>query len=106
MTGASNEEGIEPMHEWFGLTYANYLTLPRSVIQSMPDEWQARLRRCLDDLDEAAGHLDWPYSYRVQPIDERGRFVRDPMPHYQRGRTRVPLRPYGQGVQEGTHQEE
>lgn len=92
------------MHEWFGLTYANYLTLPRSVVQSMPHEWQERLRDCLEDLDRAAGHLDWPHSYRVLPIDERGRFVRDPMPHYRRGRTRLALRDYREpaALPEGT----
>lgn len=89
----------EPMHEWFGLTYANYLTLPRSVIQSMPAEWQHRLRDLLEDLNEAAGHLDWPYSYRVQAINEQGRFIRDPLPHYRRGRVRVALRPYGEAAE-------
>lgn len=32
-------EEPEPIHLWFNLTYANYLCLPRSVLQSMPQEW-------------------------------------------------------------------
>jgi len=25
------------IHTWFGLTYANYLVLPRTLLQSMPE---------------------------------------------------------------------
>lgn len=30
-----------------------------------------------------------PYSYRVQAVDHRGRFTQDPVPPYNRGRTRI-----------------
>lgn len=30
----------EPIHEFFSLSYSNYLVLPRSVLQSMDEEWQ------------------------------------------------------------------
>lgn len=83
----------EAIHEWFGLTYANYLCIPRSVLQSMPDEWQERFVGCLREMDEAFRDLEWPASYRVSAIDESGRFVRDPIPHYNRGRTRVAITP-------------
>lgn len=79
----------EPIHLWFNLTYANYLCLPRSVLQSMPQEWQARFCEMLDEMREMYGHLDWP-SYRVSAVDrETGRFISDPIPHYNRGRTRL-----------------
>jgi hypothetical protein len=80
------------IHEWFSLSYASYLTLPRSVLQSMPDEWQKRFVAMLGDLDQAYGHLDWP-AYRVSAVDDRGRFITDPIPRYNRGRTRIPPRP-------------
>lgn len=80
---------IEAVHGWFGLTYANYLCLPRAVLQSMPDEWQERFVGCLGELDAAFGHLDWP-DYRVSAIDPVSRkFKQDPIPHYNRGRTRL-----------------
>lgn len=80
----------EAIHGWFGLTYANYLCLPRSVLQSMPEEWQHRFVTCLEELDWAFGHLDWPGAYRVSAIDHLSkRFVADPIPHYNRGRTRL-----------------
>lgn len=46
----------EPIHEWFELTYAQYLTIPRSVLQSMDLEWQARFVACLEELDDT---IDW-----------------------------------------------
>jgi hypothetical protein len=78
----------EAIHAWFGLTYANYLVVPRSVLQSMPDEWQTRFVTCLNEMHDAYGHLDWP-EYRVNAVDSRGRFKRDAIPHYNRGRTRL-----------------
>lgn len=79
----------EPIHLWFNLTYANYLCLPRSVLQSMPQEWQARFCEMLGELDDAFGHLEWP-SYRVSAVDKsNGQFISDPIPHYNRGRTKL-----------------
>lgn len=79
----------EPIHGWFELSYAQYLTIPRSVLQSMPREWQAKFARLLDQLDET---IDWRPKegrYWVGLKDERGRFVHDPLMDYERGRRRV-----------------
>jgi hypothetical protein len=79
----------EAIHTWFNLTYANYLCLPRSVLQSMSDDWQYRFVSLLEEMQENFGDLDWP-SYRVSAIDKlTGKFKRDPIPHYNRGRTRL-----------------
>lgn len=40
------------VHEWFGLTYSSWLTLPRVLLSAMPDEWQFRFTQCLDELDD------------------------------------------------------
>lgn len=78
----------EPIHGWFELTYSNYLVMPRSVLQSMPQEWQAKFCDLLDEAKRDFGHLDWP-KYRVLAIGNNGRFRKDPIPHYNRGRTRL-----------------
>ena len=79
----------DSIHTWFGLTYANYLVLPRSVLQSMPDEWQAAFVALLHELEATFGGLDWP-DYTVNARQPHGgRFMKDPIPHYNRGRTRV-----------------
>lgn len=31
-----------PIHGFFGLSYSNYLVLPRTLMQSMPVAWQER----------------------------------------------------------------
>ena len=79
------------IHTWFGLSYANFLVLHRSILQSMPDEWQRRFVACLQELDEAASDLTLPEGYRVRVVDEEGKFCEDPIPHYNRGRTQLDL---------------
>jgi len=82
----------EPVHGWFELSYAQYLTIPRSVLQSMPDEWQARFVACLEQLDEAIRWRPETGRYWVRLKDGDGRFVRDPLMDYERGRRRIALR--------------
>lgn len=80
------------IHDWFELTYAEYLTIPRSVLQSMPDAWQARFVACLEELDDA---IDWRPAegrYWVELRDGLGRYRADPLRDYQRGRRHIPLR--------------
>lgn len=45
-----------PIHKFFGLSYANYFVCPRSVLQSMPVEWQKRFLSIMEELDES---IDW-----------------------------------------------
>lgn len=73
-----------------------FMTIPRSVLQSMPGEWQSKFVGLLRELDRT---IDWrpeEGQYWVQLKDDRGRYVDDPLMDYERGRRRVPLR-----VQEG-----
>lgn len=69
-------DDAEAIHTWFSLTYANYLTIPRSVLQSMPDAWQRRFVTCLQEMEASFGHLDWP-AYHVQAL-VRGPELRTP----------------------------
>jgi hypothetical protein len=91
----ANEQWVRPdtdIHTWFSLTYANYLVLPRSLLQSLPEEMQYRLTEVLDEIGDLALANDVPFpDYRVQTVDDRGRYMRDPVPHYNRGRTKIDL---------------
>lgn len=84
MAGELGRDHDGPMHVWFNLSYASYLTLPRSFIQEMPAEWQQRLRDLLDEMESAldTGEV---IHYRVQRVDDRGRYLRDPYSDYRRG---------------------
>lgn len=71
-----------PLHAWFELSYAQYLTIPRSVLQSMPIEWQERFARCLYELD---AKFDWrppEGRYWCRLKDSHGHFVHDPLMEY------------------------
>src|SRR4051794_4608793 len=64
------DEAAIDIHTWFGLTYANYLVVPRSVLQSMPEEWQHRFTALLAEMEDNFSHLDWPaYEVRVLKRD-------------------------------------
>lgn len=81
----------ELVHEWFELSYSNYLVLNRTILQAMPGEWQERFVACLDELRAAAEDVPKVDCFRVHAVDERGRFIADPVPHYRHGR--VALKP-------------
>lgn len=79
----------DAIHHWFDLSYAQYLTIPRSALQSMPDEWQSEFVALLEELDET---IDWRPKegrYWVQLKDRKGRYVADPLMDYERGRRRL-----------------
>jgi hypothetical protein len=76
------KESAEPIHLWFELSYAQYLTIPRSVMQAMPHEWQVRMAECLQQLDNT---IDWRPKegrYWVKLKDGNGRYVHDPLMNY------------------------
>lgn len=54
-------KGYDALWEWFGLTYAGWLTIPRVVLHAMPDDWQGRLAELLKEYDDAV-NLDHPFT--------------------------------------------
>lgn len=80
----------ESIHEYFSLSYANYLVLPRSVLQSMPDEWQEQFVKLLSQITELFGvEFEPEGGYDVRAKDLGGRFIKDPYSNYERGRRRL-----------------
>lgn len=59
-----------PVHTWFSLSYTNYQVLPRTLMQSMPIEWQERMVACLEELREAFSHVPQAEVYSVQASTE------------------------------------
>lgn len=92
------DNGTEQLHLWWGLSYAQYLTVPRSVMQSMPDKWQAKMAALLNELDST---IDWRpkgdscYQVRLMEVVYRGdkekwgKKLEDSLEDYQRGRRRI-----------------
>ena len=84
------EPKSEAIHEWFELTYASYLVLPRSILQSLPDNLQRNLVACLNEIDSIClEHGIATPSYKVIAIDENNKFMKDPYRDYERGRRDV-----------------
>ncbi|MEU9436560.1 hypothetical protein [Streptomyces sp. NPDC048252] len=54
------------IHGWFGLSYCNYQVLHRTLMQSMPTEWQERMVACLEELRAAYEHIEQPQAFRVE----------------------------------------
>lgn len=90
----SELDSTEPVHEWFNLTYASYLVLPRSILQSCSVETQRALVRVLADIDREAGQgkISWPedgQSVEVRLRGADGKLIVDDLADYQRGRRRL-----------------
>lgn len=59
-----------PIHEHFGLSYSNYQVLHRTLMQSMPIEWQQRMVACLNELEQAYSHIEQPEAFDVKAATE------------------------------------
>lgn len=76
------------IHSWFELTYAQYLTVPRSIMEAMPPEWQEKMVALLEELDDT---FDWRPEhgrYWCRLRDNKGRMVDDPLMEYRRPDTK------------------
>ena len=89
----SHGEGHERLHGWFGLSYASYLTIPRAVLQSMPDQLQGQLAEVLEKMDAICieHYFEWPGKDTLVEVRLRknGKLIKDPLADYERGRRRV-----------------
>ena len=70
--------GEDTLWEWFGLSHAAWLTLPRALMHEMPDAWQGRMASLLREFDVAYPFIEQPgYGTQVTLKRER-RFVSTP----------------------------
>lgn len=60
----------QAIHSFFGLSYSTYLVLHRSLLQSMPGEWQARFVALLEQLRAAFAHVEQTECYDLIPGTE------------------------------------
>ena len=91
----------EPIHAAFGLSYASYLVVPRTVLQSMPVSWQAEFVALMNETHERFPGWEppWPQGWTVHLRGEKGRFIEDDLARYERGRRQLePGKPARAGV--------
>lgn len=48
----SETSGHEKLWDWFSLSYASFLVMPRAMMHEMPDEWQGKMADLLTEWDE------------------------------------------------------
>lgn len=73
MTADQDENDLvefDAVHGYFGLTYANHLVLERTLLQSMPDDWQNKFVALLDQMEAAFSGVPRASGWLVLPIDE------------------------------------
>ena len=44
--------GYDRLWDWFSLSYASFLTLPRAMMHEMPEEWQWKMAALLEEWDK------------------------------------------------------
>jgi hypothetical protein len=76
----------EAIHIFFGLSYSSYLVLPRTALQSAPDEWQRKFVDLLNELEEMFPQMSGTYWVRKQ---KDGKFVHDELADHERGRRKL-----------------
>lgn len=69
--------GHERLWQWFGLSRASWLTMPRVMMHAMPEDWQERMAALCEEWDEAWDSSTMPYP-RVQAVGENGRITKWP----------------------------
>lgn len=47
------QSGHDELWQWFGLSYASWLTIPRVLMHAMPDDWQRQMAALLRQWDAA-----------------------------------------------------
>lgn len=71
-------ESNNPLWNWFGLSYASWLTLPRVLMHEMPTDWQRKMAELLHEWDDT-----WDYG-KMEGIpyvsfkDEAGKYMHIP----------------------------
>jgi hypothetical protein len=70
-------KGQEALWNWFCLSYASWLVLPRSLMHAMPDRWQGRMAVLLREFNET--FEDREREYFVQAKKD-GKYV--PLPEW------------------------
>lgn len=90
-----------PIHNWFGLSYANYFVAPRLLLDSMPLDWQRRFVELVEEADKELSAVpdyivlrdESPYTVTIRsdPEDERSEVMdyspvlSDPWANYRYG---------------------
>jgi hypothetical protein len=60
--------GHERLWNWFGMSRASWLTMPRAFMQAMPGDWQWRMAQLCEEWDAA---WNWPDGMGSASVNQR-----------------------------------
>ena len=72
------KKGFNALWNWFGLGYASWLTIPRVLLHSMPDDWQQKMAKLLEEYDNYWDFSTLNVGTRVQLINEQKKLIKTP----------------------------
>lgn len=72
------QSGRERLSGWFGLSYASWLTMPRVLMQQMPDDWQKRMAVLMEEFGDTFPG-DWTEGHDLYVAAKKdGKYVTIP----------------------------
>jgi hypothetical protein len=80
----------DDIQKWFGELEATHVVFHRSIIQSMPENWQKRFLALVTELSCTCTRNGVPVpKLVVVAVDEGGKLVADPLADHQHGKRDV-----------------
>lgn len=67
-------EGYQKLWGWFGLSRASFLTLPRTLMHEMPEDWQSKMTDLLEEYDATFDRSNFP-DCKVMAVRDDGKFT-------------------------------
>ena len=74
--GGDEHDATKDLACYFGLTYARWLTLPRVLMEAMPEEWKRSIATLLNQYDDA--YPNQPSYGTTVRVTVDGKIVRTP----------------------------
>ena len=78
MSKATQSKNSSELWNWFGLSYASFLVMPRVLMHEMPTEWQDKMAALLYEYDETFDTSSVFHSVVVSAKDKNNRFMKMP----------------------------
>jgi len=71
------ESGYDQLWNYFGSSYASWLTIPRILMHAMPDEWQEKMAKLLEEYQDTFPNQP-DVGTRVHITDLKGKLIKCP----------------------------
>ncbi|MDT1068352.1 hypothetical protein [Providencia stuartii] len=78
MSEVTQPKNSGELWDWFGLSYASFLVIPRVLMHEMPAEWQDKMAVLLHEYDETFDTSSVVNSVSVVGRDSDGKLIKLP----------------------------